>query len=429
MTMNTSPLIVRRREANVNRKRQQRLTTGDWGPISLFEGGEKNMKTKVFSAVVIGSCLVSGLVSLVPAGPAGGQQAVTRIEEGVPVVRNPKKPVPPGGVPASLTLKHDLTIGKESGDESYVFSQLRSVAVDERENIYALDMKEIKVRVFDKNGNHLRTFGKKGKGPGEIDSPLRMEMTRSDHLVVEDFASAKFVVFSPDGAVLTEIPLGKYRFIIRFKFNSLGNIYADARTYDETKSVSEMIKFSPDFKPLATLASFEEKRGGRVLTAFSPAFALQVTKADNLILTVTQAETYEFKVMDPNGKLIRKVVKDYDPVKITATMKDELIEESWGDQGIPPGYTFEVPGHLPAIYYFILDDRDRMFVCTYENEKKADGYWVFYDVFDAEGRWLTRFSLPRREMAFISKKNKLYSMVQENEAGFPQVKRYDMIWK
>jgi hypothetical protein len=32
-------------------------------------------------------------------------------------------------------------------------------------------------------------------------------------------------------------------------------------------------------------------------------------------------------------------------------------------------------------------------------------------------------------MIFVSKKNKLYCMVQESEEGIPQVKRYDMTWK
>jgi len=387
------------------------------------------MKAKAFGAVILASALLAGLASRSPAVGVNGQQAVTRVEDGVPVVRNPKKAAPPPGVPSSLTLKPDLTIGKESGDENYMFSQLRSVAVDDRENIYALDFKEVNVRAFDKAGAHLRTFVKHGKGPGEVDTPLRMEMTRSDHLVIEDFASAKFVVFSLDGAVVKEIPLGKYQFLVRFKFDSKGNIYADTRTYDETKSVSEMIKFSPDFKPLSVIASFEEKRGGRELTAFSPSFALQVTRADSLILTVTQAAAYEFKVMDPEGKLVRKVVKEYEPVKVTAAMKDKLLKDSWGDQGVPAGYTFNAPSHLPAVYYFILDDQDRMIVRTYESEIKPDGDWIFYDIYDAGGRWLTRFSLPEREMAFISKKNKLYCMVQENEEGFPQVKRYDMAWK
>lgn len=70
-----------------------------------------------------------------------------------------------------------------------------------------------------------------------------------------------------------------------------------------------------------------------------------------------------------------------------------------------------------------------MIVRTYENEKRGEDYWYRYDVFDAEGRCLTSFSLPEREIVFVSKKNKLYCMVRENEEGIPQVKRYDMTWK
>lgn len=389
------------------------------------------MKFRVWGAIVLGLLSFTGLAVGSRPGSAAGQKILIKTEDGVPVVYNPKKPAPPAGGPSSLTLKHDLTIGRELGDENYMFSELRSVQVDDQENIYALDMKEIKVRVYDKSGKHLRTFGNKGKGPGEIDTPLRMEMTPEKNLVIEDFASAKFVFFSLEGACVKEIPLGKYQFLIRFKFNSQGNIYADARTYDETKSVSELIKFSPDFKPLATVASFEAstRRAPRALTAFSPAFSLQVTGKDNLIWTITQTDKYEFTVMNADGKTIRRIVKDYDPIKITGAIKDKLIEDSFGEQGIPAGYTFDVPSHLPAVYYFIIDDQDRLFVRTYEFEEKGDGPWFYYDVFDAEGRHVTRFCLPEREMIFVSKKNKLYCMVQESEEGIPQVKRYDMTWK
>jgi hypothetical protein len=387
------------------------------------------MKTKRFVAVLLGPALfaVWGLI-IRPDAAAAGQAKPGGGADGVPVVRIPKKPAPAPGLPSTLVLKPDLVIGRESGDENYMFSELRSVQVDDQGNIYALDMKEVNVRVFDRTGRHLRTFGKKGKGPGEIDAPLRMEMTPAGQLVIEDFGSGKFVFFSLDGTCVKEIPLGKYQFLIRFKFDSQGRIYADTRTFDETKSVSEMIKFSPDFKPLATLASFEEKRVPRVIVPFSPAFALQLTSKDELVLAILQTDKYEFTVMSADGTPIRRIVKDYDPVEVAGKAKDRLVEE-YKQESFPPGYTVQLPGHFPAAYYFIVDDRDRLLVRTYEYEEKPDGPWLFYDVFDAEGRYLTRLSLPEREMAFVSKKNKLYCMIQENEDGFPQVKRYDMTWK
>jgi hypothetical protein len=386
------------------------------------------MTIKHSGTVLLGILALAALSAGSLVGPVGGQKITVSSEGGVTVVHNPVKPAPPAGAPSTLVLKNDLTIGRESGDENYMFSELRSVQVDDQENIYALDMKEINVRVFDKTGRHLRTFGKKGKGPGEIDTPLRMEMTPGGKLVVEDYGSAKFVFFSLDGTVVKEIPLGKYQFLIRFKFNSGGEIFADARTYDETKSVSELIKFSPDFKPLVTIASFEDKRVPRVVAPFSPSFALQLTSKGELVLAIGQTDKYEFTVMSADGKPVRKIVKDYDPVKVAGAAKDRLLKDN-SPENLPPGYTVQIPGYFPAIYYFIIDDRDRLFVRTYEYEEKADGPWLFYDVFDAEGRYVARFSLPEREMAFIVKKNKLYCTVQENEEGFPQVKRYDMTWR
>jgi hypothetical protein len=147
-----------------------------------------------------------------------------------------------------------------------------------------------------------------------------------------------------------------------------------------------------------------------------------------LVLAIGQTDKYEFMVMSADGKPVRKIVKDYDPVKVAGAAKDRLLKDN-SPENLPPGYTVQIPGYFPAIYYFIIDDRDRLFVRTYEYEEKADGPWLFYDVFDAEGRYVARFSLPEREMAFIVKKNKLYCMVQENEEGFPQVKRYDMTWR
>ncbi len=84
-------------------------------------------------------------------------------QTGVQVVKNPKKPAAVAGQPSSLTLKEDLVIGLTGGAEGDLFADLRSVGVDDQENIWTLDWEDIKVRIFDKTGKPLITFGKKGK--------------------------------------------------------------------------------------------------------------------------------------------------------------------------------------------------------------------------------------------------------------------------
>lgn len=348
------------------------------------------------------------------------------IEEGIAVVYNPRDPALPKGSPSSLVLKQDLVIGSQTENEEYMFSDLRSIKVDNEENIYVLDWKEIKIKVFDKEGRHVRTFGKKGQGPGEMSMPLRMETTLENNIVIDDFGNAKLIFYSLDGRCLKEIPTGKFWSTIAFKFDSKGNIYGDTRIYGE-KMISELKKFDSTLKSVATIASFEDKRVPSVIQAFTTRFSHNVNKDDRLIWLITSK--YELMVVNSEGKTIKKIVKDYDPLKITDNIKKRLIKEAFGDRGIPPGRTFEVPSHFPPVRYFIIDDEGRMFVCTYDYEENDGIYYLYYDVFDAEGRYIAKFFHPRREMVFVAKKNKMYCIERESEEGIPLVKRYSMIWK
>ncbi len=363
--------------------------------------------------------------------PAPDEQALIKTENGIPVVHNPKEPAPPAGAPRTLTLKPDLTIGAESGDENYVFASIRYLLIDEDENIYALDDKEVRIKVFDKTGKFLRAFGKKGQGPGEIGGPNRLESAPQKMIVLSDFANRKFIFFSPDGVVRKELSMGKSS-INRFKIDSRGFFYAvgiAGLPGEDSGYVLEVRKFDPQLQPQALLASVQRKELQQVLPAFSPMPAVVVTSKDEAVWTIADSDKYEFTVTAPDGKVLRKIVKDYDPTGITAPRKAALIKDAWGDRGLPPGYTFDVPTHYPAFFNFIIDDKDRLFVRTYAFETKGNEVWISHDVFDAEGRSIARFSLPEGEMVFAVRKDKLYSRIAENAEGIPQIKRYSLIWK
>ena len=132
------------------------------------------------------SSLLHAIFALISLGfvLAAAHQAASA-QSGVQVVKNPKKPVAVAGQPSSLTLKQDLVIGLTGGAEGDLFAELRSVGVDDQENIWTLDWEDIKVRIFDKTGKPLITFGKKGQGPKELQNPGRMIVSgrrdRGDH--------------------------------------------------------------------------------------------------------------------------------------------------------------------------------------------------------------------------------------------------------
>ena len=340
----------------------------------------------------------------------------------IQVVYNPKNPVPPLGTPKRILLREDLCIGDEEGVEDFIFSQIRSVQVDEEENIYVLDSKEVCVKVFDKNGKHIRTFGKKGQGPGEIQLPMRMHLVKGKEILIYDNANNRLSFYSLDGKCLREISAGKYRFQ-RTIPDSKGNIITQLLIPGD-KFVNEIKKFDSNLNPIITIEAIEEEISPYVFNLVSPTLNVRVMKNDNIAWGYSSK--YEIFVVSPEGKTIRKIVKDYDPVKVTEEEKEKIIKDRFGDRGVPPGFKLEFAKNYYPYYFFICGDEGRIYVRTYEKDKERNFY---YDVFDPEGRYIARFSLPEIDFLYVIKKNKMYSMVWEDEKGIPVVKRYSVIWK
>jgi hypothetical protein len=355
------------------------------------------------------------------------QEIQIKTEDGIPVVYNPKEPVPIDGVSVKLALKHELTIGQESGDENYVFLGLQIFAVDEQERIFVLDWKDkTKVKVFDTKGNNLCSFGTGGKGPGEINRPFRLIDVPGGGIAVLD-AGSKLIFFSPEGELLKEVPLEKFASLRRYLVDTDGYIYGHVWSFDETKATAKFMKFSPAMEPLITLASFDQKIMRRVFRPFSEEFFIKLTADGNLLWT-TPSE-YKLTIIDKDGKVLKKIIKDYDPVKITDADREELIKATFGERGIRPDIKADIPKHFPAIRHIAGGGDGRIYVRTHDYIKGEGGRLFRHDVFDAEGRYITKFYHTETETVMWIYKNKLYTRVEESAGGMEKVKIYSLIWE
>jgi hypothetical protein len=376
---------------------------------------------------IIGVILIGTAAVFLAGNGLRAQEIKIKTENGIPVVYNPKEPVPLKGQPSHPTLKSDFTIGLETEDTNYTFSGLQHTQVDEQDYIYAADWKETLIKVYDKNGKHVRSFGRKGQGPGEIGMPFYLGIFQGNSVVVNDQTNAKFIFYSREGEFLKEIPMGKYRFITRFKVDSEGCFYAISRTFDEAKITYELKKFSPALDPLATFASFEEMRTPQVVQAFSPPNFIQMTRDENIVWL--DPLRYELTLMNREGKALRRIIKDWDPVKITEAQEKRLVQQTWGDRGIRPGIKFEVPKHFPPARTFYVDDENRIYVRTYDYINKDGDQLDRYDVFGPEGRYIAKFYHPRAETFQAIRNNKIYVRVEDELYGTDLLRRYSLIWE
>jgi hypothetical protein len=228
----------------------------------------------------------------------------------------------------------------------------------------------------------------------------------------------KLTFYSLDGTCLKEISTAMSR-MARFKIDSRGIIYADDMDFSE-KMILRLIKYDPALTRLATLAEVEEPFK---LGAINPIVVLLLchVTADDRLIWMSNSK-YEFHVLSPEGKLARRISKDYAAVKVTGADKERILEGR--DAQMRSMIVF--PDVFPPVFFFIGDPEGRLYAQTYETDSEG---WLIYDVFDTEGRCITRFSLPREEMPFAVKKGKLYVLIQEDEEGIPLVKRYAMEWR
>ena len=141
----------------------------------------------------------------------GGSSDATVVERsdsaGVEVVMNRG-----ADVPLPFRFEPVLTLGGQAeGPESFFEVGEQSVATDGRGHIYVLDRGNHRVLMFDSTGEHVRTMGRKGGGPGELPMwPTRMEIGPDGTVYVYDIGKQGFVRYAADGSVLADEPLDVY---------------------------------------------------------------------------------------------------------------------------------------------------------------------------------------------------------------------------
>ncbi len=351
---------------------------------------------------------------------AAGQK-ITK-ENGIEVIHNPKDPVQLKGVPSTPVLKEDLVIGAESGDERFIFSEIRAIRADDEGNIYALDWKAHQIKVFDRTGRLLRTFGKKGQGPGEWQAPHVMVIAPSGQIVVRDMANWRFSFYSPEGKLLKEIPSQGFGFQ-KARIDKKGFFYGNSLEFGEKDTAERLMRYGPDLKPAATIAEFKENPQPDTDDLFAENTCFDVVKGDNLAWARTGK--YEIKVVDQAGQTVKRIIKDFEPRRITEKDKKDRIQNYYGGHD-HSGRKIVFPEYFPPIRAFIADDEGRLYVRTFEKDESGKD---LYDIFDPDGRCIARFALPASEWIEAVRKGKVYCTSEADESGTQQIKRYSLEWK
>src|SRR5690606_26641798 len=114
---------------------------------------------------------------------------------------------PASGEDAPRMLEEEVRIGSVDGAGPTKFGQIKAIAVESAGRIIVLDSQAQEIRVFDRDGQHLATYGGKGGGPGEFQNAFGLMQTGTGLLYVPDQRNARMSVLSVDRGFLTSYPL------------------------------------------------------------------------------------------------------------------------------------------------------------------------------------------------------------------------------
>ncbi|MDH5666229.1 MAG: 6-bladed beta-propeller, partial [Nitrosopumilus sp.] len=319
---------------------------------------------------------------------AHGEKIQVKTVDGVKVIENPKEPAPPKGALTKLSLKEEFSLGQGGTDEE-MFSEISGLDVDNDGNIYILDRKERKVKIFDSEGKLFKQFGKEGQGPGEMSMPLSLQITSNNELVVGDALNQRLTFYSLQGEFLRALSTAKAFGLSLPVFDSQGNIVGQQIVTPgsgETRIMQEARKYDGELNPLFTIASIDITNiiQGKI-NPFQFIIFYQLGKDDSIFFS--NLDEYEIKVLNSDGKPVKRILKEYDPVKVTEKDKEEFFERLPGEAA-PVKDRIEFPKEYPAYQNFTLDEQGRLFVRTFERGKKEREF--FFDVFDPEGQYIAK---------------------------------------
>jgi hypothetical protein len=342
------------------------------------------------------------------------------IEEhnGVTNIKNPKNPTNEDGI---LNFEEELTIGQENGKPEYSFSRIGGIDVDEKGKIYVIDQSDANVRVFDSRGTYLRTIGRKGQGPGEMQYPVFVQITPRQEVLIYDYMVSRMLYFSPDGPYLSQKTTRQP--ILPIKLDSRGNLIGQVVLAPPPMGGKEIYKYDPEFKSFTEIA--KEDMGAReVFDIGKPSCYCAVTPSDMIIWG--NSEEYILYVLNPQGKLVKQIIGEYEPQAITTEDKD-AFKKTYAEP-LKAGMKINFRNHFPAFSNICVDDEERIFVKTYEHATGREGAF-FYDVYSRDGIFMAKMPMKiDLNRNLVWKKGKLYT-IESDENGVQLIKRYRATWK
>jgi len=335
--------------------------------------------------------------------------SIDTLASGQVFVTNTDQPLWPAG--SEWRVVEDLRIGTLDHTGPDLFGRIMSLEVDSANRVYVLESQSQELRVFNADGTHLRTIGRRGHGPGEFAQALMVKLSPEGNIWVVDPENDRISVFDTAGTYLhSRRTLGGFVLMPwPGGFDDAGSYYTPvlipAEGNAELPFWEALEKYDSRFELIDTImpprgpdrseTTFSVRRDDRYLGAripFTPQFHWHLHPSGTI--WALDGGRYRLVQLNADGDTLRTITREFEPYPVTsAELESAIAELDWFVQEGGKIVRGKIPSSKPPAEDFFFDDQGHIYVIrvtTLEDAGKV------LDVFDPDGRYLGEVRLPFR---------------------------------
>ena len=342
-----------------------------------------------------------------------------------------------------IKFEKDFEIGGDVEDDNYLFTRISRICIDSQGKLFVLDSQDNCVKVYDNNGNYIKTFGSKGKGPGELQQAFKMAVDTANNIALNERGNRRFSLFDNNGIHLKIVPFQKI--VWNFKIGPLGKYYIETHAWDlsgkKGGTLIQISQFSPDLKKEIVVDSariqenklIREKNIGRSIPMpFHSNLLWSVFPSGNIL--VARSEDYSMKIFSPDSKLIKEIHHKGEQEKVTKQDQETYFADIAFSTTSPSGVReirkgasdftrkrTEFPKYKPYFSNITIDHEGFILVHTYKKEDQNQ----IIDVFTKDGKFINKVKIPAIISRGIFHKGYFYQ-IRSSDEEFPKIIRYHL---
>lgn len=305
-------------------------------------------------------------------------------------------------------------------------------------SILVADRGAYALHLFSAAGKETRTFGRKGKGPGEIAYPKALFRCGA-FAMVYDIEGEMVSVFAPNGALsrtfrFSKKPSGRVPYssacntagqFVHYGWENAREMKAGA--FRSLVPLYMSAADSADGRLIATIGG-SERWGTQYGTRPLPLGKESRIAIGRERIYAGENDSYEIKVFSLSGESLQPIRKPVPPVRVTPRDISDLIEQQVSIRGEGQRKAIEanlaaivLPKTLPAYAALVVDADDNLWVQDFAH---ANPRLVTWTVFGRQGNQLAEVALPATLDIYEIGQDYILGRYLDPDEAVPEVRLY-----